>query len=216
MPPLILRNANFNVLGRVNLDSQSILAMGTGRLDISTYLNQLDDVNENDLVKTPQKNGYQQDRHPLVQRFIEEGPLVPMFHRNWDPKSDSIIQVEDFSDAGEDDDDSECSDFEHKLPKAREFFTPIRPSSSANKSTSTTSIISASKVLHAAGSSLIHSTPTRGLHTPEKKSQQKNGLFFSESSSVSVSSPASGSHASVAALRLPLDRQHVSIPHLGE
>ncbi len=80
--------------GRLNLTARTILDMGTGKLDIknrqlhSTSLHA--NANSSPLLSARSCNK-NQDRHPLVNQFLTDGPLSPMYHVHWNPLSNSVI-----------------------------------------------------------------------------------------------------------------------------
>ena len=81
--PIRLTKAKWNGReGRVNLDYQSILTTGTGALSIK----------EDDklMLSTRAKHNTQCDSHPLVSKFLEDGPLTPIFHTRWNPRTGKV------------------------------------------------------------------------------------------------------------------------------
>jgi len=69
--------------GRVNMDSKSIIATGTGKLDISSKA-------ENNNMQSSSILSQISD-NILVRRFKENGPLNIMYHVNWDPKTNKLV-----------------------------------------------------------------------------------------------------------------------------
>jgi hypothetical protein len=63
--------------GRLNLDSHTIIAMGTGKLDISS-------------IKKSSREYDESPKNSLVLEFLESGPLNIMFHNDWNPKTNTV------------------------------------------------------------------------------------------------------------------------------
>jgi hypothetical protein len=74
--------------GRVNMDSKSIIATGTGKLDISSRVKK-DNVQSSSISSSLSDN-------ILVQRYKDNGPLNIMYHVNWDPKTNKLVEKELF------------------------------------------------------------------------------------------------------------------------
>ena len=72
--------------GRLSLNAKTILSMGTGLLDLkySSHGERSSTYNPN-LLRTPPQN-----YHPLVSQFMADGPLTPMMHQNWNPRTDKV------------------------------------------------------------------------------------------------------------------------------
>ena len=68
--------------GRVNMDSKSIIATGTGKLDISSKTT--------NNAQFPSISPSISDNN-LVQKYKENGPLNIMYHVNWDPKTNTLL-----------------------------------------------------------------------------------------------------------------------------
>lgn len=104
--------------GRVNLDSKSIIAVGTGRLDIAHNLVCLNNEDLS-LHSSEFDSPTRRERHSLVQQFLKRGPLIPMFHRDWDPKTDSVKNQVNYDIHHDRDSDSgsDCSDSDNPSAK---------------------------------------------------------------------------------------------------
>lgn len=89
--PIKTTLANWNSKeGRVNCDAEGMINQGTGKLDI-TY-RKLETQSRSPilhLAPLPQTASYNH-RHPLVDRFLDEGPLTKVVHRYWNARSDEI------------------------------------------------------------------------------------------------------------------------------
>lgn len=81
--------------GRLDLDANTILNMGTGKLDISVKAararNATTAKNE-DQFTASKPSAAPTKLHPLVQQFLEIGPLTPMFNKNWNIRTNKIEQ----------------------------------------------------------------------------------------------------------------------------
>jgi hypothetical protein len=74
--------------GRLDINMKSIMGMSTGRLDIKRRVELFEndahsaqDSKQMDTIKT---------RHPLFEKFMREGPLTPIHHQYWNPKTRGI------------------------------------------------------------------------------------------------------------------------------
>jgi hypothetical protein len=106
--------------GRLSLSAQTILDMGTGKLEIrnrvklaassTATLVSSSIKNKNTYRPAPhsvrsglalisstpsssttdQSQSSPQARHPLINQFLEFGPLTPIFHCDWDPRSNTV------------------------------------------------------------------------------------------------------------------------------
>lgn len=104
--PLKLTKAKWNKKeGRVNLDYRSIILMGTGAMSIAQkaisrgdgmhqgqglLLDTNDDDNYDDDMVGDHDSDDQKEDHPLFRKFIMEGPLNPMAHQRWNPKTGEV------------------------------------------------------------------------------------------------------------------------------
>lgn len=72
--------------GRLSMNARTIIDMGTGKLDLKNrtarYQNHHVEIDANTIP-----NGR---RHPLIDQFLAEGPLTPMYHVNWDPLTNEV------------------------------------------------------------------------------------------------------------------------------
>jgi hypothetical protein len=68
--------------GRVNMDSKSIIATGTGKLDVSSRA-----MNNSQFlpISSPISD------NTLVRKYKENGPLNIMYHVNWDSKTNTLL-----------------------------------------------------------------------------------------------------------------------------
>jgi hypothetical protein len=101
--PLQLTKAKWTPTeGRLSLNANTILNMGTGMLDLKYSSqgnrNSIASSQQNTLATTSTVTN--SSMHPIVQRFLKEGPLTPMMHENWNPLTDqvdSLLQSETHS-----------------------------------------------------------------------------------------------------------------------
>lgn len=85
------------VEGRVNLDFRSIILMGTGAMSIKNAANgtglsrgMLFDTTEDDEdIEGDEDLEERADDSPLFLKFMRDGPLNPMAHQRWNPKTGS-------------------------------------------------------------------------------------------------------------------------------
>jgi len=68
--------------GRVNMDSKSIIATGTGKLDISSKV-------QNNVQPLTISSSISDNI--LVQKYKDNGPLNIMYHVDWDPKTNKLL-----------------------------------------------------------------------------------------------------------------------------
>lgn len=98
--PIKLSNARWNAVeGRLNLDAKTILAMGTGKLNISNKDNGTKLPPIPSSSSSPQRQQQQQylmqseenvRRHPLVTQYLLEGPMNARFHKYWNVREDQV------------------------------------------------------------------------------------------------------------------------------
>ena len=99
--PIKLYNARWNAVeGRLNLDSKTILAMGTGMLNISNKAHEdklppiAPSSSSPKRQQTPQLMNASPEgaarRHPLLTQYLLEGPVNPRFHRYWNVREDQV------------------------------------------------------------------------------------------------------------------------------
>eukprot|EP01035_Chromulina_nebulosa_P023152 gene23152-30003_t len=69
--------------GRVNMDSKSIIATGTGKLDVSSRA--MNNAQFLSTISSPISD------NTLVRKYIENGPLNIMYHVNWDSKTNTLL-----------------------------------------------------------------------------------------------------------------------------
>ncbi len=77
--------------GRLSLSAQTILDMGTGKLDIKNRVleNQgLSSEGSSSLYRKPLRSPHKP--HKLVDKFLQDGPLTPMYHILWNPITNEI------------------------------------------------------------------------------------------------------------------------------
>ncbi len=85
--PLQLTKAKWTAKeGRLSLNAKTILNMGTGQLDLN--------------VRSAQKNtrpdyntmtiSTESTVHPLVAKFLNEGPQTAVLHQNWNPRTNEV------------------------------------------------------------------------------------------------------------------------------
>jgi hypothetical protein len=91
--PLQLTKAKWTPTeGRLSLNAKTILNMGTGMLDLKYSSqgsrNSTTSSQQNTLATT--STATSSTMHPIVQRFLKEGPLTPMMHENWNPLTDQV------------------------------------------------------------------------------------------------------------------------------
>lgn len=67
--------------GRLELNAQTIVDMGTGRLDLK-------ERNTNKNTARRYQKGHID--HPLVSQFIDQGPLTPIMHKYWNPRTNEV------------------------------------------------------------------------------------------------------------------------------
>lgn len=82
-----------NTEGRINIDMPSVLGMGTGSLHFKARIaarHKSPEPNQN--AKTGHSTGY--FHHPLVEKSIKEGPLTPIHHVLWNPKTPGVIDIQ--------------------------------------------------------------------------------------------------------------------------
>lgn len=85
--PLNYTNATWSAKeGRLSLTAKTIIDMGTGRLDISNP----NRAKNGTTAATASLAQTKPKRHELIDRFLTEGPLTPIFHQHWNPLNDSI------------------------------------------------------------------------------------------------------------------------------
>jgi len=100
--------------GRLDIDGKTVLAMGTGMLDILSKdrspggykehsNNHTNNMYNNDI---PKIDSFETKKNDLVEMFHERGPLKVIFHKYWDPKTGEINdELRSVSESEEDIDD---------------------------------------------------------------------------------------------------------------
>ena len=72
--------------GRLNIDMPSILGIATEAFNIKARLLE-SKINSHESVQSSPILEERNNRHPLVEKFLKEGPLTPIHHKLWTPKS---------------------------------------------------------------------------------------------------------------------------------
>jgi len=72
--------------GRLNIDMPSILGIATGAFDIKRRVAAAHNI-EGKIFENPSNFTENSSKHPLVEKFLKEGPLTPIYHKLWTPKS---------------------------------------------------------------------------------------------------------------------------------
>jgi len=112
--------------GRLDLDAHTILIMGTGKLDIknrvANRMKQGNNEDENIIENSQPEILSPTKRHPLVQKFLDIGPLTPMFNSRWNPLTNEIEIHSDVESL------DSLPDKQHRhLKPAASFLPPITP-----------------------------------------------------------------------------------------
>lgn len=71
--------------GRLSLTAKTILDMGTGKLDIRNRQSTAVSAQTHSEELIPSSGS-----HPIVEQFLKDGPLSPMYHVNWNPLSNCV------------------------------------------------------------------------------------------------------------------------------
>jgi hypothetical protein len=159
--------------GRLSLTAKTILNMGTGKLDLKLTSKERRDFSDKPLsIDSTQLSR----KHSLVDRFIAEGPLTPMMHKNWDPLTNEITRTEEIEEI-EEEDDMPFTPFSEDRPS-----NPLSPSQRAKYRRNTVSTASTTGT----------SVSTMSSKSKESEKEYKERLNLSiKKSQVSASSEKS-------------------------